>query len=218
MAARQQGATTVMKVIAIASLLFGATGVFGQLQTSLNIIWGVKSKPGRGVWTFIRNRFLSFGMVLGIAFLLLVSLALSVVLAAFTAEVGKDLPAGILIGRAFDFGFSFVVITVLFAMIFKVLPDVRVPWSKVWVGAIGTSLLFTLGKYLLGLYLGRASTASAYGVAGSVIIVLLWVYYASVILFLGAEFTQIYAKQTGAKVKPTEYAVASVKMEVAHTK
>ena len=218
MATRHQGASAVVKIVAIASLLFGATGVFSQLQNSLNIIWGVKSKPGRGIWLFIRNRFLSFGMVLGIGFLMLVSLALSIVLAAFTAQVGKSLPEGILIGHVFDIAFSFGVITLLFGMIFKVLPDVKIPWSKVWVGAIGTSLLFTLGKYLLGLYLGRASTASAYGLAGSVIIVLLWVYYASVILFLGAEFTQIYAKQTGVKVKPTQYAVPSVKMEVAQQK
>jgi membrane protein len=206
MAARQEGTSTLMKVVAIGSLLFGATGVFGQLQTSLNIIWGVKSKPGRGVWLFIRNRFLSFSMVLGVGFLLLVSLALSIAVTAVTGDVSNLLPEGKLIAHVLDLAFSFCVITFLFGMIFKVLPDVKIPWRKVWVGAIGTSMLFTLGKYLLGLYLGRASTASPYGIAGSVIIVLLWVYYASVILFLGAEFTQFYAKDTGTKVEPTAYA------------
>jgi membrane protein len=207
MTARQQGTSTVMKLIALASLLFGATGVFSQLQSSLNIIWGVKSKPGRSVWLFIRNRFLSFSMVLGVGFLLLVSLALSTALAAFTNSFDHSLPGGAVIAEIFDFAVSISVISLLFAMIFKFLPDVRIPWNKVWVGAVGTSLLFTLGKYFLGLYLGRESTASAYGAAGSVIVLLMWVYYASVILFLGAEFTQIYAHETGAPLKPSEYAI-----------
>ena len=207
MAARQQATSTLMKLIALASLLFGATGVFSQLQSSLNTIWGVKSKPGRSVWLFIRNRFLSFSMVLGVGFLLLVSLALSTALAACAGSIDRAWLQGALIARVFDFAFSTGVITVLFAMIFKFLPDVKIPWRKVWVGALGTSFLFTLGKHLLGWYLGRESTASAYGAAGSVIILLMWVYYASVILFLGAEFTQIYAQKTGVKLNPTEYAI-----------
>ncbi|HWD21262.1 MAG TPA: YihY/virulence factor BrkB family protein [Verrucomicrobiae bacterium] len=206
MAARTQATSALMKTIALASLLFGATGVFGQLQTSLNTIWGVKSKPGRGLWLFFRNRFLSFAMVLGVGFLLLVSLALSTALSAFSGILTQALPQMDWVAHTVDFGFSFAVITALFAMIFKFLPDVEIPWSKVWMGAAGTSLLFTLGKHLLGLYLGRESTASAYGAAGSVIVVLMWVYYASLILFLGAEFTQVYAHQTGVEVKPTQYA------------
>src|SRR6185369_81448 len=124
-----------------------------------------------------------------------------------TRFIGTVIPMGDVLAHIFDFAVSFAVITLLFAMIFKYLPDVRIPWSKVWVGAVGTALLFTLGKYLLGLYLGKQSTASAYGAAGSVIVILMWVYYASVILFFGAEFTQVYAKQTGTKVVPAKYAV-----------
>jgi membrane protein len=207
MAARSHGTSLITTIIGIVALLFGAAGVFGQLQDSLNTIWEVKSKPGAGIWAFIRDRFLSFSMVLGVGFLLLVSLAVSTALAAFTAALNRVIPMGDLVGHIVDFAVSFGVITLLFAMIFKYLPDVRVPWSKVWVGAIGTALLFTLGKFLLGLYLGKQSTASAYGAAGSVIVILMWVYYASVILLFGAEFTRVYARATGAKVTPTKYAV-----------
>ncbi len=207
MSARQQGKSVVTLIIGIVALLVGAAGVFGQLQDSLNTIWEVTSKPGAGIWAIIRKRFLSFSMVLGVGFLLLVSLALSTALATFSGYIQTLIPMGNLIGHVFDFMVSFGVVTVLFAMIFKYLPDVRIPWSKVWVGAIGTALLFTIGKFLLGLYLGRQSTSSAYGAAGSVIIILMWVYYASIILLFGAEFTQVYARRTGAKVRPDKYAV-----------
>jgi len=143
-------------------------------------------------------------MVLGIGFLLLVSMALSTALAAFTSHWGEGLGA---VAHVLDFVVSFAVITVLFAGIFKYLPDVHIPWSKVWIGAIGTTILFSIGKILLGLYLGKQSTSSAYGAAGSVIVILMWVYYASVILFFGAEFTQVYAKRTGAVIRPSHFAV-----------
>jgi membrane protein len=207
MAARSHGTSLMTTIIGIVALLFGAAGVFGQLQDSLNTIWEVKAKPKAGIGAMIRNRFLSFSMVLGVGFLLLVSLALSTAVAAFTAELNRRIPMGNLIGHTVDFIISFGVVTLLFAMIFKYLPDVKIPWSKVWVGAIGTALLFTLGKFLLGLYLGRQSTSSAYGAAGSVIVILMWVYYASVIVLFGAEFTQVYATQTGAKIVPKKYAV-----------
>jgi membrane protein len=207
MAAQRKGTSLITTIIGLVALLFGAAGVFGQLQDSLNTIWEIKSKPGAGMWNLIRNRFFSFSMVLGIGFLLLVSMALSTALSAMTGELNAKMPAGGFIAHALDFVVSFGVETVLFAMIFKFLPDVKVPWSKVWVGAIGTTILFTIGKMLLGLYLGRAGTTSPYGAAGSVIVVLTWVYYASVILFFGAEFTQVYAKATGAVIRPTSYAV-----------
>jgi membrane protein len=207
MAARSQGTSLVTTIVGVVALLFGAAGVFGQLQDSLNTIWEVKSKPGAGIWELLRKRFLSFSMVLGVGFLLLVSLALSTALGAFTGYIGRMIPMGEVLGHLFDITVSFAVVTVLFAMIFKFLPDIIIPWRKVWMGAIVTSLLFTLGKYLLGLYLGRQSTASAYGAAGSVIIILMWVYYASLILFFGAEFTQVYAKRTGTKVVPSKHAV-----------
>jgi membrane protein len=134
-------------------------------------------------------------------------MALSTALSAMSSHLDTRLTLVGFLAHALDFVISFGVITLLFAMIFKYLPDVRVPWRKVWIGAIGTTLLFTIGKILLGLYLGRQSTSSAYGAAGSVIVILMWIYYASVILFAGAEFTQVYAKRSGAVVRPTSYAV-----------
>jgi membrane protein len=207
MAARSHSKSLLTTILGIIALLFGAAGVFGQLQDSLNTIWEVKAKPGGGIWGLARQRFLSFSMVLGVGFLLLVSLALSTALSAFAGMLNNAIPMGEFVAHAVNFIVSFGVITVLFAMIFKYLPDVKIPWSKVWIGAIATALLFTIGKYLLGLYLGRQSTSSAYGAAGSVIVILMWVYYASVILFFGAEFTQVYARRTGAKIVQSKYAV-----------
>jgi membrane protein len=207
MSAQKHGSSLITTIIGIVVLLFGAAGVFGQLQDALNTIWEVKSKPGTGIWGFIRNRFLSFSMVLGVGFLLLISLALTTFLSAVTGSLGSKLPISEALAHILNFVVSFGVITLLFAMIFKYLPDVKVPLRKVWVGAIVTALLFTVGKYLLALYLGRASTTSSYGAAGSVIVILMWIYYASVILLFGAEFTQVYTNQTGTKVVPTEHAV-----------
>lgn len=207
MAAQKYGTSLIATIVGIVVLLIGAGGVFGQLQDSLNTIWEVKSKPGVGVWGFVRNRFLSFTMVLGTGFLLLVSMALTTFLTAMSNSLGNKLPISEPLVHGLNFIVSFGIITLLFAMIFKYLPDVRVPFRKVWVGAIGTAFLFTLGKYALALYLGRASTTSSYGAAGSVIVLLMWIYYASVILFLGAEFTQVYAKLTGAKVAPDKFGV-----------
>jgi len=205
MSAQKYGSSLITTIIGIAALLIGAGGVFGQLQDALNTIWEVKAKPGTGIWRFIRNRFLSFTIVLGTGFLLLVSMTLTTFLTAVAGTIGEMLPFSEVLIHLLNFIVSFGVVTLLFAMIFKYLPDVKIPFRKVWVGAIGTALLFTIGKYLLSLYLGRASTSSPYGAAGSVIIILMWVYCASVILFFGAEFTQVYAKQTGTKVVPGEF-------------
>jgi membrane protein len=207
MSAQRHGTSLLTTIVGVVALLFGAAGVFGHLQDSLNTIWEVKPKPGTGIKGFLRARFLSLSMVLGTGFLLLVSMALTTFLAAASGSLGNKLPIPEVVVHVLNFVVSFAVISTLFGMIFKFLPDVKIPFSKVWPGAIGTTLLFTIGKYLLAFYLGRESTTSAFGAAGSVIVVLMWVYYASLILFLGAEFTQVYAKATGAIIVPARYAM-----------
>jgi len=189
------------------TLLFGASGVFGQLQASLNTIWGVEAKPGRGIMGMIKDRFLSFGMILAVGFLLLVSLLLTAALAAVGKWFGGMIPGGETVGHILNFVVSFAVITLLFAMIFKFLPDVKMAWSDVWFGSAMTALLFTIGKFGLGLYLGKSSVSSSYGAAGSLIVLLLWVYYSAQIVFFGAEFTQVYANRFGSHVEPAEGAV-----------
>jgi membrane protein len=184
-------------IIGIVTLLFGAAGVFVELQDALNAFWGVQSAEGSGIWSFFRNRLLSFAMVLGIGFLMLVSLLLSTALAALSAFVSNLVPALHVVAHVANIVFSMGVITVLFALIYKVLPDVDLHWRDVWTGAAATAVLFTVGKFLIGFYLGRASTASPYGAAGSVIVILLWVYYSALIVYFGAEFTKVYARQHG---------------------
>jgi len=188
--ARQSGGGSTATVVGVVALLFGAGGVFGQLQTSLNAIWDVPPEKTGGIWHFIRTRFLSFAMVLGIGFLLLVSLVISTAISA----LGKSLPGGATaVAQAINQVLSFGIITVLFAVIYRVLPDRRIDWKDVWLGAAVTSLLFALGQYLIGLYLGKGGGASAFGAAGSLALILLWVYYASQILLFGAQFTYVQA-------------------------
>jgi membrane protein len=203
-------ATTMGIVLA----LFGASGVFGQLQDALNTIWGVKAKPGRGIWGFLRARFLSFTMVAGVCFLLLVSLAVEAMLKVFSQYVQSVLPGGIAVALTVYLIFDFGVVVLLFAMIFKFLPDVRIQWRDVWIGAVMTAMLFGLGKWLLGFYLGSGAAGSAYGVASSLITLLLWVYYSSQILLFGAEFTQVYAARNDRELTPSEYAIRVVTTEV----
>ena len=205
--ASQPGKGLVATIIGVCLALFGASGVFGQLQDALNTIWGVKAKPGGGVWGLLRSRFLSFAMVGGVCFLLLVSLTLESVLKAFSHYVQSVLPGGIVIAMTVYLVFDFSVVVLLFAMIFKFLPDVKIQWKDVWIGAVMTAILFGVGKWALGLYLGSGTAGSAYGAASSLITLLLWVYYSSQILLFGAEFTQVYADRAGRVVKPSEYAV-----------
>jgi membrane protein len=212
--ASQPGKSTVATVIGIALALFGASGVFGQLQDALNTIWGVKAKPSSGIWGFLRSRFLSFAMVAGICFLLLVSLAIETLLKGFSHYIQSVLPGGIVVALAVYLVFDFAVVVLLFAMIFKFLPDVKIQWRDVWIGAVITAILFGIGKWLLGFYLGSGAAGSAYGAAGSLITLLLWVYYSSQILLFGAEFTQVYAARAGRVFKPTEYAVRVEMKEV----
>jgi membrane protein len=191
---RNSGGSTAASIIGIAILLFGASGVFVQLQNSLNTIWEVPAKATGGVWGFIRTRLLSFAMVLGIGFLLLVSLIISTVLTAMSNYLAPGQTAVfVVINQAI----SFLVITALLAAIFKYLPDTHVAWRHVWIGAAVTAVLFIVGKFLIGLYLAKGSVASAYGAAGSLVVILVWVYYASQILLFGAQFTQVHATQGG---------------------
>jgi membrane protein len=212
--ASQPGKSTIATIIGIALALFGASGVFGQLQDALNTIWGVKAKPSRCIWGFLRNRFLSFAMVAGICFLLLVSLTIEALLNGFSQYVQSVLPGGIVIALPVYLIFDFAVVVLLFAMIFKFLPDVKVQWRDVWIGAVMTAILFGIGKWLLGFYLGSGVAGSAYGAASSLITLLLWVYYSSQILLFGAEFTQVYAQRAGRALKPSEYAVRVETKEV----
>jgi membrane protein len=203
-------------VVGIVVLIFGASGVFGQLQDALNTIWKVTPKPGRGMINFFKDRFLSFAMVLGSGFLMLVSLMLTALIEAVSKHFTPDwLPGGPSLWRTTNWVVSLLVITLLFAMIFKVLPDVRLSWKDVAIGAAVTALLFMLGKFLIGLYLGYAGIQSAYGAAASVVVILIWVYYSSQLVLLGAEFTRVYAQWRGSRVVPKENARALTPEELA---
>ena len=194
-------------IVGVVVLLFGASGVFGELQAAMNVIWDVQPKPGRGVWNFIRQRFLSLTMVLGVAFLLMVSLVVSTALGALGGLLEGHVPGVPMLWQLVGHAVSFVIITGLFAMIFKVLPDVKIRYRDVWLGATFTSALFVLGKLLVGIYIARADVASSYGAAGSVVVMLLWIYYSSQIFFFGAEFTQAYARLHGSRWEPTRNAM-----------
>jgi membrane protein len=197
----------VAAVIGIGALVFGATGVFYHLQISINRIWEVKSDPKSGILRYLIDRTKSFGFVLVIGFLLLVSFVLSALLSALKEYIARwipDIAYYLLIGS--DLIISFGVITVLFALIFKYLPDVIIGWRSVWIGAFITSFLFAIGREILSYYFGAASPGSVYGAAGSIIIMLLWVTYSCLILFFGAEFTWVFTKKYGYKMKPKSHA------------
>jgi membrane protein len=204
-AGRERNSGIVAGLLGLATLLLGATGVFGELQDSLNTIWGVQPRPGRGILGILKDRFVSFAMVLGIAFLLLVSLVISAALAALGTVLGGSVAEGPL--HVANLVASFGVVTFLFAAMYKYVPDVTIEWRDVWIGAAVTSLLFTIGELAIGLYLGKGSIGSAYGAAGSLVILLLWVYYSAQILFVGAEFTKVYARAYGSGFRPERDAV-----------
>src|SRR5437660_7857770 len=195
--ASQPGKSTIATVIGVALALFGASGVFGQLQDALNTIWGVKAKPGGGIWAFLRARFLSFAMVAGVCFLLLVSLAIEALLKGLSHSLQPPWPGGAVTGLPVAPPSHFPVGLLPFRMSFDLRPDVEIQWRDVWIGAVLTAILFGVGKWLLGFYLGSGAAGSAYGAASSLITLLLWVYYSSQILLFGAEFTQVYAARAG---------------------
>jgi membrane protein len=204
---RQQGASTISAIVGLALLVWSASSLFAQLQDALNTIWEVEPKPGAGIMGTIKRRFFSMSMVLGIGFMLLVSLVLSAALAVIGTFFSGLLPGAEILWQVVNFVISFVVIALLFSAMYKVLPDVEIAWRDVWIGGAVTALLFTVGKLLLGLYLGNASVGSTYGAAGSLLVFLVWVYYSAQILFFGAEFTQVYARKYGTRMTPSEDAV-----------
>src|SRR5215831_8651252 len=194
--------------VGIVTLITGATAVFGELQSALNQIWDVKAKPDRGViMSFVVDRLRSFSIAVCVGFLLLVSLVISAVISGLQTYMNHWLPGVPWVWQTANVVGSFLVIAVLFAMIYKFLPDVVISWKDVWIGAAVTAVLFTGGKYAIGIYLGRTATASAYGAAGSLVVLLFWVYYSALISFLGAEFTQVYARRHGPGIQPKEHAV-----------
>lgn len=205
-AVHKQGGGMVATLVGLGTLLLGASGAFAQLQDALNTIWQVQPKSGQGVKAFIRHRLLSFSMVLVIGFMLLVTLVISAALSGLSNWLDGFLPFPPALLQVLNFAISFGATSLLFTLIYKVLPDVTVKWRDVWIGGIVTALLFSLGRYGIGVYLGRASVGSAYGAAGSLIVILLWIYYSTQILFFGAEFTKVYADAYGSRIVPSPHA------------
>jgi membrane protein len=194
------GATVFATIAGVATLLIGATTVFGELQDALNRIWRAPALVNKGgLWSLLRRRVLAFGMILGIGFLLIVSLLLSAALAALGAWFGPAFAGWETLLHVINFVIGFCVITALFAMIYKIMPRVQIAWRDVWLGAAVTSLLFSVGKFLIGLYIGKSSVASGFGAAGSLVVLLVWIYYSTQIFLLGAEFTWVYANDYGSR-------------------
>jgi membrane protein len=193
-------------LVGVALLLFGAGGVVGQLQSSLNMIWGIESKPEQGVLGFVKKRFISYAMVLGVGFLLLVSLVVSAALSAFDQFLRGTIPGTGVLLQVIHFVVSLGLIAFIFAAIYRFMPDGRIVWKDVWVGGILTALLFNIGKFFIGLYLGQSSVTSVYGAAGSLVTLLLWIYYSSLIFFFGAEMTQVYTTRFGSGLTPSQNA------------
>jgi membrane protein len=204
--AKEPGEGVLGSLIGVCVLLFGASGVFGELQASLNQMWEVKPKPNRGVMGFIKDRFFSFTMVMGVAFLLLVTLVVSAVLATVTEHFRGLIPFPAL-WWVLNIAIGLAITTVLFALIYKVIPDVQIQWRDVWVGAFATAVLFSVGRVLLSWYVGRSATVSPFGAAGSLVALIVWVYYSAQILFFGAEFTQVFATRYGSHILPSANAV-----------
>jgi len=208
------GGSTLSLIISIVVLMIGATAIFTEIQDTLNIIWRVRPKPKKGFQKLLINRILSFSMIISLGFLLVVSLVVNGIVAALSQRLSSIFPEiTVLLVQAFNIFLTFSIITTLFAIIFKFLPDVKISWKDVRVGAIATALLFMLGRVLIGLYLQMAGTGSTFGAAGSLVVILTWVYYTAAILYFGAEFTQVYAEKFGGSIQPAEYAVHVIQTE-----
>lgn len=209
------GKTGVAIVTSIVTLIVGATSIFLEIQDSINLIWRVKAKPKKGWVKMLTNRLISFSMIISLGFLLLVSLIVNALVLALSTRITRYFPeVTIQLFNLINIGITFLVIAVLFGIIFKFLPDVKIAWRDVRTGAFFTSLLFMLGKYLIGIYIQTTGTGSTYGAAGSLIVILVWIYYTSAILYFGAEFTQVYADEYGDKIEPAEYAVHVEQKEI----
>ena len=204
--ADRPGQGLVPMVVGFALMVLGATTVFSQLQVSLNRILGVRAAPANAVFGFLWTRVVAFAVLLGIGFLLLVSLVMSAVLSALYQQLDRYLPGAPLLWQILNEAVSLALITVLIATLFKFVPNVRIAWRDTWIGAFVTAVLFTVGKVLIGIYLGQASVGSAYGAAGSAVVLMVWVYYASLILFFGAELTEVIARRRGVPIEPDRYA------------
>jgi membrane protein len=200
----QKGAASIISFVI---LVLGASGLFVQLHDAVNVIWDVKAKPWHDLWGLLRTRLVSFGMLLVVAFLMLVSLSVSAALAVLNHYFVRRFPGADIFLMIAHNTASIVIFAIVFAALFKYLPDAIVSWRDVWIGAIVTAVLFTLGKVAIGIYLGHSSVASVYGAAGSIVAWLVWVYYSSLILLIGAEFTQVYSRHFGKGIRPSKHAV-----------
>lgn len=207
------GGGRLVTILGLVAFVFGATGAFAQLQAALNKAWEVAPDPERGgIKNFLFKRLMSFGMILAMGFLLLVLLGLSAAVSAIGSDVKSALPSGIAtwVPRAVDLGISLSLITLLFAAMFRILPDAEIAWRDVGTGALVTAILFVLGKFAIGFYLGRSNPGSAYGAAGSLAVILVWIYFSTMLLLLGAEFTQVWARRYGKRIRPSKGAVRIV--------
>lgn len=197
----------VSTLIGLVTLFIGATAVFGELESALNTVWEVTARPDRGLFGIVKDRFAAFLMILVIGVLLLATTVASTVITAAGSHFQNVLPGGETLWQGVNLGASFAILTVTFALLFKFVPDVKLAWADVLIGAALTAFLFVIGKHLIGLYLGRSSVSSVFGAAGSLIAVMIWIYYSLLILLYGAEFTQVYATRFGSRVRPEPDAV-----------
>lgn len=203
----KSGNTFIASVISVVVLVLGATGIFGEIQDSINSIWGLKSKPKAGIIKLILNRLISFSLIISMGFIAMVSLVLDAAVAAISELMTRIPGAGEYFIIIIKYALNFVILSVMFAVIFKVLPDAKIKWRDVMKGSILTAILFIIGKFAIGLYVSKTNVGSVYGAAGSIVVILVWVYYTAVILYFGAEFTKVYSLKYGSKIMPNHYAV-----------
>ena len=209
------GKSATAAVVGIITLLIGASSIFVEIQDSLNIIWRVKAKPKKGWLKLIQNRFLSFSLIVSLGFLLLASLIINLLMTALSNWIGRFLHViTSLLIKGINLGVTFIIISILFGIIFKVLPDVKIKWRDVRSGAFFTAILFMIGQYAINLYVQYTANSSAYGAAGSILVIMVWIYYTAAILYIGAEFTQVYAEAIGSHIEPADYAVSVQQTEV----